>query len=421
MKPTRLAFAVICCLWGFPEVRADVIYKKDGGKLTGTIDASKSDANHVTIKTRFGTFKVSQDKIEKIEFQQEKVEEYKEKAKTFKQTADDQYKLALWCLENDYRQEYEKHLKRVIELDPDHQEARTRLGYRLYDGQWKTREQYYEDQGYVKYRGEYVLPQEMERRERERQATDDQREYYRNIRIWQKWLRQSKQERQAEARENLLKIRDETAVKPLVEILGDKGNDAERKLLVDVLTNIPGETSTVGLVLVALNDKVVDNRLYAVEALRPRKSVALLNHIAKALRDNEVSRVRNAAVALGELGDPTVVPALVDALVTEHRFEYEPSFADIAKAANGTQYKPRGTIIRPDGVMIRPPVRPPVIAGGVMTGPSPGKQVIIQTVQHPQVVDALLKLTGKNFGYDKERWLVWIREEYHEKAAEIAN
>jgi hypothetical protein len=71
--------------------------------------------------------------------------------------------------------------------------------------------------------------------------------------------------------------------------------------------------------------------------------------------------------------------------------------------------------------MIRPPVRPPVIGGGVQVGEPPGKQVIIQEHRNQETVDALVKLTGQNFGFDKERWLGWVRGEYNEKAAEIAN
>lgn len=416
-----LLYCLILALVVWPRfVGADVVYKKDGGKITGTIIRSESGPDHVTIKTRFGTFKVPQHNLEKIEYEQKNVEQYQEKAKTFKDTPEDQLQLALWCLENGHRSEYEKHLKRVIELDPDNGEARTRLGYRLYNGEWKTKDEYFTEQGYVKYRGEYVLPQERTRLEAKKDFTKDQREYYRNVRVWQKWLRQSDADRQAEATQNLLQIQDEAAVKPLVEILGDDGNDQERYLLVDVLANIEGDTSTQGLVLVALNDKVATNRFHAVDVLKKRKSVALVNHLAGVLRDNDNSRVRHAAIALGEIGDRSVIPALVDALVTTHRYEYEPSFMDQVRANSGAQYTPR-TIIRPDGVMIRPSVRPPVIGGGLRVGQPPGKQVVIQEHKNQEVVDALRNLTGNNFGFDKERWLVWIREEYHEKAAEIAN
>ncbi len=39
-----------------------------------------------------------------------------------------------------------------------------------------------------------------------------------------------------------------------------------------------------------------------------------------------------------------------------------------------------------------------------------GPRAIRQIVNNQAVLDALVKLTGENFGFDKERWILWIQE-----------
>ena len=52
-----------------------------------------------------------------------------------------QWKLAEWCHEHGLPDQRKTHLQRVIELDPDHVEARRLLGYSKIDGKWMTQEE----------------------------------------------------------------------------------------------------------------------------------------------------------------------------------------------------------------------------------------------------------------------------------------
>lgn len=403
-------------------VNADVIYKTNGGKVEGDIVDGETTATHVTIKSRFGKFKFSRNEIKDIEFTQTPAETYKEVAKKYKETAEDQFKLALWLLDNRYRDEYLTTLEKVIALDPEHKEARQRLGHSKQDGKWMTRDEAMASRGYVKHKGKWVLPQEKELAQQKSAAKEAQQEFFRQIRVWQKWLRQPDENRQSEATAALLKIRDPAAVKPLVDILGDRGNDNERRLLVDVLKEISGHESTAGLALVAMNDKVEANRSAAVELLVDRKTPKLVHDIAVYLKNNDNQKVRNAAAFLEKVGDPSVVPALVDALVTTHKHVVETSLMDQAKAAGGYQFKPRSTYILPNGAIIRPSnVNPYSMQGGVMAGPAPAAQVFIEEQRNVEALKALVAITGQDFGYNKARWGAWIRENYRDKAAKLTN
>ena len=85
-------------------------------------------------------------------------------------TAAAQWELAQWCREHKLSAEREVHLRRVIELDPDHVEARRALGYSKIDGQWTTQEEAMTKRGYVRYKGQWKTPQEVEIAEEQAEA-----------------------------------------------------------------------------------------------------------------------------------------------------------------------------------------------------------------------------------------------------------
>lgn len=60
--------------------------------------------------------------------------------------------------------EKERHdiLEHMLELDPDHVEARRLLGYSRIDGKWHKREQLMAERGYSRYRGTWKTAQEIE-------------------------------------------------------------------------------------------------------------------------------------------------------------------------------------------------------------------------------------------------------------------
>ena len=61
---------------------------------------------------------------------------YRKTRDKYRDTADGQLALARWCTNHKLEEQARAHLTRVLELDPDHAEARQRLGYRKLDGRW---------------------------------------------------------------------------------------------------------------------------------------------------------------------------------------------------------------------------------------------------------------------------------------------
>ncbi|QDU61939.1 hypothetical protein Pan216_28040 [Planctomycetes bacterium Pan216] len=417
MSRPRILLPILTILLLAPvALRADVVHKRGGGFIRGRVLDDESNEKKLVIKTKIGKQTVSRSQVLRIE---RTTAAYQAEATKAKNTAEDQFALAMWCLEHDMDDEYEKLLEKVIQLDPNHAEARRRLGYSLYNGVWMTREEYKKSQGMVKYKGRYVLPQERDAAIRDADRQDQRREYFRNIRVWQKWLRQDRPERRQEATDELLAIDDPLAVEPLLSLLGEKGQDPERRLLVEVLKGIEGDESTAALLRAALEDSVSGHRDAAAEALLDRKSPALLAEVTRYLGHSNNLAVNRAGELLGEIGDETIYSALIEALVTRHSYVYAPSFADKARSLSGYSYSVRTMQVGPDGIMRGTYGGTTGGSGGLTIGGGSGKQVIVKDFNNREVLSSLYKLTNVNFGYDKERWRRWLAENQQQKAATL--
>lgn len=397
---------------------ADVVYKKDGGKVEGKIVPSKSDDDTLFLETSFGTVKLAREDVLRIESATPAQKDYLRRKKDAAPTADGQYELALWCLQNKLNAEYREHLKKVIELDPNHAQARKRLGYVEREGKWLSEDEARSAEGLVKYRGKWVLPQERAQLEADRSEDSRRQSFGRKIRLAQKSIRQAdKPERVQQGREDLLSITDPVAIPLLMNLLGKKGSEIDRSVLIEVLAGIEGDESTDALVTMVLEDESQANRAAGAEALLPRKTPSLVGRFVKELKSNENNHVRRAGEALRVLGDASVVPALVDALITRHERVYDPSFEEKLAGITGTSVRTTETVILPDGTMIRRNLLQGTTPQQAFAPNVPQRQVIVETKENEEVLNTLIELTGENFRFDQEAWRRWLAREYRDEAA----
>ena len=152
MKRAILAAVMVSLVFGV-GLWADVVHLTDGRKIEGkVVDAG----DVVKVVTRMGTVTLPKDQVARIEKKKTLADEYKEKAAAL---ADDDveahYKLSLWCKENRLTRERVIELKKVLELDKNHEKARAALKYVKIDGKWvKAR------RGMVYVNGKWVKPEE---------------------------------------------------------------------------------------------------------------------------------------------------------------------------------------------------------------------------------------------------------------------
>jgi tetratricopeptide (TPR) repeat protein len=123
-------------LLGHGLAQADVLHLKDGRKLEGEV---REEGDNVKIKTVGGEFSFPREQVDKVVRSKSKEQLYEEKrAKLKDDDALGHYALAVWCKLEKMQQQMDEHLRKVIEIDPDHELARKALGYRLVNGKWLT-------------------------------------------------------------------------------------------------------------------------------------------------------------------------------------------------------------------------------------------------------------------------------------------
>ena len=176
--------------------------------------------------------------------------EYERIRPTYADTADAQWDLAQWCREHRLTAQRETHLRRVIELAPDHVEARRALGYSQIDGQWVLHDELMKDRGYRLYKGKWMLPQEITVLEEKRNREVAQQEWFQKLKTWRGWLDGG---REQQGRDNILAITDPAAVRALATALHDDA-DPHHLLFVDALAKIDDPDAAMALAIAAIDD-----------------------------------------------------------------------------------------------------------------------------------------------------------------------
>lgn len=157
MKPTLI---FLLGIWLATAIHADIIFLKNGGKLEGKVTEK---GNAVEIELPTGILTIPRSQIKNIERAVSKIDMYRQ-YKTLLTPADVEghYQLAIWCRENKLSDYYEEELQMVIAENPDHEQARQGLGYERYENRWVTRDEAMALRGYVKFRDNWVKPEERD-------------------------------------------------------------------------------------------------------------------------------------------------------------------------------------------------------------------------------------------------------------------
>jgi hypothetical protein len=367
---------------------AEVFVLTDGGQVTGQwLNPKESPRKQYVIQPADGA-KITLDasQVKKVVSPRPGEEEYERIAPTYPDTAAGQWELAEWCRAHKLTTQRKVHLRRVIELAPNHVAARHALGYSQIDGKWATQEEAMAAQGFIRDKGRWVLPQEKEIAEKKRKLDTEQQEWCQKLKRWRGWLGSN---RDQEARDNIAAATDQAAVKGLAIGLHDDRDSRVRLLFVETLAKIDTMEAAHALAIAAIYDDLEDVRLTCLDHLQTKKRPDVVSYFVTKLSPkkgtNEI--VNLAGVALGRMKDPSAIKPLIEALVTRHKFR-------IADAGGGGS--PMGASFGGG-------------AGGGGTGLSMGKKPthVYRDLQNQSVLDALVALTGRNFNFDKQAWKYW--------------
>lgn len=445
---------------------ADQIVLRGGGSIQGVIlpEASGSDEEEAPVRvlTRASprplNFRPGQ--ILKVIPEQDELREYLERRDEPRTTGEQEYQFALWCEDNGLPGPAEIHFREAVALDPEHAEARKKIGHVLFNGEWMTYSEMRERQGLVQHKGRWISQQEKEEIDEQEVFSSEQREWSRRLKgLRRQWLSDELPHQQA-AELQLRSIRDPAAVLPLLRTFG-ADPEPIRARLAELIAPIPGPEAAVALARLVLNEPSPAVREATLAQLQNRQDADTAPRLSQALGSDDPTIVGRAAWALAALGEIDAVPKLIPKLIKVQKrliFEAQPT-----RPRGGVAFSSLGPgpFVNPGGYAgyavpggASGPVWPAYVGGGVsipiLTGPAvgpgavaygatsipfgalgagmvseganPNRPVVrVQTdvYRNTEVLRALVQLTGQDFGFDTDAWKRWLRAEFRPQPAPV--
>jgi hypothetical protein len=382
LNMNRLWFPLIIVLAMSPfAANGDTFQLRSGGEIDGELlNPNELPRKSYVIKTELGEVSLPKDAVEKRIVRRPAEIELEKLRHQHPDTVEGQWALAEWCRTNGLTEPRKQFLQRVIELDPDHADARRHLGYGKFDGKWQTRDEVQTSRGYVKHKGKWMLPQEVEAMQATEREGAERKQWFQKIELWRGWYVGN---RSAEGKANLLAIKDPLAVEALASRMNTDHNDVVRLLVVEVLANIGNDAALRVLAQRSLDDPNQEVRLTCVDYLAKNSRPTIVKLFIDKLRDKDNNVINRAGIALKRLKDPTSTGALIEALVTKHKILISP----------GT---PAGQTTTSFSNM-----------GGGFAAGGAKPQYINQPYENQDVLDALIAITGANFNFDVVAWKKW--------------
>ena len=386
------AAAVLLVFAAVGSARAEVFVLAGGGRVTGELlNRDESPRRQYVIQTADGaSVTLDAAQVRQVLRPRPDEVEYERIRPTYADTPVAQWELAQWCREHRLSAQREVHLRRVIELDPNHAEARHALGYSQIDGKWATRDEVMTERGYKLYKGQWKLQQEIDLAEKKRKQDAAQQEWMRKLKMWRGWLGG---DRQQQAAENIRTINDPAAVKGLALGLRNDSSPPACLLYIEALAKIDTPEAAKALAIASISDPVEEVRLSCLDHLQTKPRPEVVAYYVAKLGDKKSDNktINLAAIGLSRMKDPSAIGPLIDALVTVHKFKIVKQGGD--NAMSGTF----GTGPRGAGAT----------GGGTSMSAGGGPTFIRQPISNQAVLDALVALTGQNFNFDKQAWKYW--------------
>ena len=386
----------VWCLASGPVLADIYVFSlKNGGRVEGEwVNREDKLAREAIIKTAEGEIAIAVNSIQERTIVRPAMVEYEQRAAKIPDTVEAHMALAEWCRKNFLADRVKVHLERVIELSPDHAEARRKLGQRLVNGQWMTREEEQKRKGMVRYKGKWVLPQEVDLLNRKEEIDQAEKDWFKRLRQWTEMADSINEDKSAAGKAQIAAIHDPHAIKAVLKFYENERKLDLRLLFIKVLGGIDGVESLGSLVKYSLLDKNEDIRLACWETLakyRGDNRLKLTNLYVAALKSKDNDEIQRAAIGIRYVPHPGAVGPLIDSLITEHVYTITPPGASGAGSINSTFDKSgRGG----NGM-----------GGGLAVNSQPKR--VRKTIMNQEVLGTLVQLSGVDHGFDEKAWKRW--------------
>jgi hypothetical protein len=364
--------------------RADVFMLANGGRVEGKLLNPRESPRRVYLvqPTDGGSLTLARSSVSEVVAKPDLYRSYQTALPLMPDTEAAHWNMAEKCRKAGLDDERNFHLEQVLRHNSDHSEARYALGYSKLEGKWQKQDAWMAEQGYIRHRGAWKLPQELAIEQREKAHDDEIIEWKKRVKLWRSWVTKGR-ERSGEGAANLQAIRDPRASAAIAAMLKQEGDSrALKEMYVAVLSRFTNDGSAIGaLTWAALHEQDRHVREKALEALADGGSPLPIQSFIQMLKDDKNAMVHRAAIALSHMKNANVSTLpLIDALITEHK-----------RTVGGGGIQP--TFGSGGG-------------GGLNIGSEP--KVIKEKVRNEPVLHALTALNpGVNFGFDQTAWKKW--------------
>jgi len=380
---------------------SDTVYLKSGRTLTGEVTEGKAQKGgaYILLTTETGAvYKLDKGDIVKSVLKRDPSEmEYKSQLKFVRDIATDHIKLAKWCEDQDrgktrFKEQIRWHYENVVRLDPDHANARKKLGYmKLDDGSWVAQAEFKSRQGYVKVRRDWVA--ELSKKVK---AADDEWDAKLGAKKkeFNMWIREVKRGNvQPRVLANLC---DPSTIELVYESAKNAQFNVELcRIHLDAIASVGNSTATIKLAHFAIQATNQDIREHAVSLLASDQinNFDAIAFLKQGLRAQNRWYVLNAAFAISEVAasdeysrEVAIVP-LIDSLVTSHEQKINGA---LAPGRMNTTFGNGGTSFQTGG----------------------GPQTQMKEYSNQPSLDALRRLFEADFKFDERAWRNWYIENY---------
>ncbi|MBM4092972.1 MAG: HEAT repeat domain-containing protein, partial [Planctomycetes bacterium] len=307
------------------ELRGEIFVLAHGGRVEGRwINSDNRSPEVYEIETADGgRLTLSNQQVLEVIVKSEHLLRYEEMLPKVPDTLEGHWDMAERCRKAGLRPQRDYHLRRVVELDPNHGQARRGLGYSLVDGQWIKADEWLQAQGFIRHKGAWRLAQEVELDARAERRVAEEVEWRKRLRVWRSAVLRGRNDG-AEAIAKIRAIDSAWAIAALAELLKDPQEPKQLVLeYIDVLGRFDSSVATAALLERAVKDSDLDIAERCLKILKARGTDQAVAVLSKLLKDKDNAVVNRGAWALGELGRVDTIPALIDALVTKHRFKVQ--------------------------------------------------------------------------------------------------
>jgi hypothetical protein len=328
------------------------------------------------------------------------------------QSADAQYRLALWCAENGLEPEARFHYRAVVTIDPDHRAARRALGYEQVRGRWVEGKEAMRAKGFQEFEGAWVTPEEYALLAKDEIAAKAEREARKagDEALKHAWNKDPDVRTRAMA--DIERLDAKYRLRPLAIAARIDRKDV-RLRAVGGLGALNDKEALPALYQRAIFDTDEEVRHAAVDAVKATDAERKIGPFVKALGSAFTPVRVNAAQALGWMGDADGVGPIIA------RFQVVGGSGQSVYIAqvNQISYIQDFDVEVAQTAFIADPVIGVIQDGLTLHFRALSHSGTVDIYEGRAYADALVRLTDKDFGTDARAWAEWYRNQRREERA----